>query len=268
MTRIEEERIDEMLAGLESVTPGPWASDRHFSIGPRSQMDDQSFAMMLPIADIFGGNQTADTDHIARCDPDTIRSILTELKELRAQGGVRVAPLEWHDVLSPREDGPAEPSGDYEASNGLGSFYYIRCYFGSDSYGWEVSFDANAVSDHDNPEDAKASAFEHHKRNVLSALEIEAVEPVAWRCEDLILPSVSIIDDKAHAEARMRRPNEWRVAPLYTHPPHSSIPTVTDEMISKGADALHKMYHGSEDEPFHLMSKAVLTAALSSESKP
>ena len=37
---------------------------------------------------------------------------------------------------------------------------------------------------------------------------------------------------------------------------------VTDEMVTKGADALQKMYHGGEDEPFHLMAKAVLTAAL------
>ena len=83
---------------------------------------------------------------------------------------VAVTAIEWHEITSPREDGRAEPTGDYEAANGLGSFYYIRCYFGSDSYGWEVTHDANFVSDHDNPEAAKESAFKHHMASIRSAL--------------------------------------------------------------------------------------------------
>lgn len=43
---------------------------------------------------------------------------------------------------------------------------------------------------------------------------IPGVEVVAWRCEDLILPNVSIIDDWEHAQARLRQPTAWTVEPL------------------------------------------------------
>lgn len=50
--------------------------------------------------------------------------------------------------------------------------------------------------------------------------------------------------------------------------PSSAV--VTEEMVRLGAEALRKMYHGetAEDEPFHLMARAALTAALSSSPLP
>lgn len=100
---------------------------------------------------------------------------------------VNIKPLEWVEIEQARstEDPTTEPTGDYEAADGLGMFYYIRCYFGSDSYGWEVTHAENFVSDHDDPEAAKASAYEHHQRNVLSrisALEPQQEEAVARPC--------------------------------------------------------------------------------------
>lgn len=48
--------------------------------------------------------------------------------------------------------------------------------------------------------------------------------------------------------------------PLYASPQPDAV--ITEEMVQKGAEGLRKMYHGGEDEPFHLMAKAVLTAAM------
>lgn len=47
-----------------------------------------------------------------------------------------------------------------------------------------------------------------------------ACEPVAWLCEDLIFEGErSVIMKEDHAKARMERKEDWRVIPLYAHPP-------------------------------------------------
>lgn len=96
-TEISSERLEEMLAGLEGVTSGPW-------FYRPEKFDDWGF-VRAPTPDSLPGDlvcvakysidlEEADLDehrrnrtdpvrplgeHIARCDPDTMRSILTEL---------------------------------------------------------------------------------------------------------------------------------------------------------------------------------------------
>lgn len=41
---------------------------------------------------------------------------------------------------------------------------------------------------------------------------------VLWRCEDLIIGTISIIDDREHAEMRMRYPDAWKVIALRVVP--------------------------------------------------
>ena len=84
----------------------------------------------------------------------------------------RVKPLEWTEVTSARsdEDPTPEHTGDYEAATPFGT-YYIEQYFGSDSYGWNVTINGyDPVADKDDPEDAKAAAQTDYERRILSAL--------------------------------------------------------------------------------------------------
>lgn len=42
------------------ITPGPWTIDNKYVIGPRSKEDDQSYGMVIGIADVYGPNRRAD----------------------------------------------------------------------------------------------------------------------------------------------------------------------------------------------------------------
>jgi len=46
-------------------TPGPWIATWKFEIGPVSKEDDQSFGMVIPIADALGDNREANARLIA-----------------------------------------------------------------------------------------------------------------------------------------------------------------------------------------------------------
>lgn len=80
MSRITNERLAEMLAGLEGVMPGPWDVKTHeeweegfdFFSGP-----ENTFTFRADV-------EPEDAAHIARCDPDTIRTLITELQSLRS----------------------------------------------------------------------------------------------------------------------------------------------------------------------------------------
>ncbi|GHC61264.1 hypothetical protein [Limoniibacter endophyticus] len=46
--------------GKPAFTPGPWYADRKGQVGPRSDADDQSNGMIVPIADVYGDNRHDD----------------------------------------------------------------------------------------------------------------------------------------------------------------------------------------------------------------
>ncbi len=89
-----EKRLDEILAGLDHVSPGPWSVDF-------SDYGDECFYggagagyWTIQEIDICTGNHRqpvvrrqadANMAHIARCDPDTIRTIADEFKALKAE---------------------------------------------------------------------------------------------------------------------------------------------------------------------------------------
>lgn len=89
--RISDARVAEMLTGLEGVSPGPWTSEAD---GFEPDADVVLYSQE-PVTDeigtliVDGGNSQHDAKanarHIARCDPDTMRSILTELLAWRAK---------------------------------------------------------------------------------------------------------------------------------------------------------------------------------------
>lgn len=107
--RVSTERLEEMLAGLEGVTPGPWFYHTHpLDDWGTIRVGDDGTGCVWRIANVRAGRNVTDEEkdqhrrdetdpyganaaHIARCDPDTMRSILTELLASRqAPEGVRV----------------------------------------------------------------------------------------------------------------------------------------------------------------------------------
>lgn len=81
---ISDERLEEMLAGLEGVTPGP----RHTYISPTEILvtDDagNNIAHFLPM-DEDSNADFVNAMAFCRCDPETTRALITELRERRAQ---------------------------------------------------------------------------------------------------------------------------------------------------------------------------------------
>jgi len=87
--RVSDERLAEMLAGLQGVTPGPWEVHAGKLEGhPYCFVTDGKSNLADEVA-------PQEAEHIARCDPDTIRAMVSELLALRRSGngepeGVRV----------------------------------------------------------------------------------------------------------------------------------------------------------------------------------
>jgi hypothetical protein len=81
MTRISEEKLGEILAGCEGVQFGPWSAE---------QCDDGLW-MVCNAGDViaFGDPNHKEPDdelpfrYLARLDPTTVSSLVTELRELR-----------------------------------------------------------------------------------------------------------------------------------------------------------------------------------------
>lgn len=118
---IATEQIEAMIAGLEGVTPGPWqAQETDIDDDPHADIDwgvsiigvlrnedgslietpTNGIVTYVPMlaTEIFDHDASRVEKiaaHIARCDPDTMRSILTELLERRASGQVEVKPLDY-----------------------------------------------------------------------------------------------------------------------------------------------------------------------------
>lgn len=100
-SRISDAVLDEIEAGLEGVTPGPWfttgspwfvSQDGVLAGSPDGNISfliadcEDTFSSREEYEGPFPiGDKDADAAHIARLDPDTIRALITELRERRAQ---------------------------------------------------------------------------------------------------------------------------------------------------------------------------------------
>lgn len=121
METVSEERLAEMLAGLEGVTPGPWEADGVRNEGGSGRFESyQVLAVSLErygkppsLVDTLNSAQVElhedgdseshsvwdeqgrkDTLHIARLDPETVRSIISELL------ASRLAKQGWQGIES------------------------------------------------------------------------------------------------------------------------------------------------------------------------
>lgn len=92
---------------------------------------------------------------------------LEELKML-AEKAIAVKPLEWDEITSPREDGPPEPTGDWEAASIVGAYHV---YIFDDHY--EVTrVDGEYVESWcSDADEAKAAAQADYSKRILSAID-------------------------------------------------------------------------------------------------
>ena len=84
---------------MSEHTPGPWKVDSKYCVGPVSQEDDQSYGMIIPVADVYGPNRKADAELIASAP------------QLREQNRVLAEAVIWalgyHDFRERQEgEGP------------------------------------------------------------------------------------------------------------------------------------------------------------------
>lgn len=90
--KLTDENLREMLNGLVGVTPGPWFEGFTPFYLAQGQVHDNKHPLTIrsphhteEIATVWTCLLPVDKNaaHIARCDPDSIRSILLELLEFR-----------------------------------------------------------------------------------------------------------------------------------------------------------------------------------------
>ena len=97
---------------------------------------------------------------------------MSEISTKLEAAGLRVTPLEWEESLSPREDGPAEPTGGWTA----------YCYFGEYSvdfdsddemaaYPWCVWAPDGSLGHFAEVDEAQAAAEADYTSRILAALE-------------------------------------------------------------------------------------------------
>lgn len=160
---VTDERLAEILAGLEKLPHGPWfcgPAEGNNGTAGLAQVDNG--AEMWPVV-----GEWPEAEHIARCDPDAIRSIITELQSLRSKpvAGV-VKPLEWH--------GPDVNDEIYARS--AFCVYTIQKQRKSMGF-WLTEVGGNYAS----VEEAKAAAEADYRQRILSCIDLSPQgEPVAW----------------------------------------------------------------------------------------
>lgn len=87
---LTDEQLKDMLAGCSGVTPGPWQREEpsEWSSVTETRVGAPGDTLAtLRWARNTSGNAHRDASHIARGDPQTISSLITELLELRAERG-------------------------------------------------------------------------------------------------------------------------------------------------------------------------------------
>lgn len=108
-SKVSSERLAEMLDGLDGLPPGPWDDGVHHraSFGGREYAHITSPIDLVPIAAVPLGVEgygfedgAARARHIARCDPDTMRQIITLAQEaLSLRSPVPEEAVAWQHRL-------------------------------------------------------------------------------------------------------------------------------------------------------------------------
>lgn len=122
MSKVSDEHIGVMLAGLEGVTPGPWDE----AAGLVRAIDGDAAIPIFETREPWKKHRRISTvvkqewhnrHHVARCDPDTIRSLLMEVQSLRAENERLRADAYKDELLKIAADvgEPDDPFAAWEA---------------------------------------------------------------------------------------------------------------------------------------------------------
>jgi hypothetical protein len=101
MTRLTDEELKALIDGCEGVTPGPWESSGTLVGTYIEGRREFTLVAKTEIGREFPLEYRRNTSHIARCDPDTIRALATEVRESReAMRGLSVTRDTITDVAT------------------------------------------------------------------------------------------------------------------------------------------------------------------------
>jgi hypothetical protein len=117
--KLGDDKLREILAGCEGVTPGPWEAGHHWVfVPPEDAANNPSKALRDILRRVPEVELQPNAEHIARLDPQTVASIVTELLERRAYLAA-TKPPEEHETCAlcglPAPDGYVEFDADGEA---------------------------------------------------------------------------------------------------------------------------------------------------------
>jgi hypothetical protein len=73
---VNKEQIEELKRRARAATPGPWRKGAGQTVGPISRDDDQSYGMVVSIADIYGDRDEEDTAYIAAANPAAVLELI------------------------------------------------------------------------------------------------------------------------------------------------------------------------------------------------
>lgn len=126
MTDLNADDLVKLLEGLEGVPAGPWSAhmdDLTLHV-ERSSFIPDNYTLALCAT---GDHAYKLTPHLARCDPDTIRALVSEVQESRRraamQDGVAVGWVDIRTIGKPWDDGLLLVSNpEYVQNNGPENF--------------------------------------------------------------------------------------------------------------------------------------------------
>src|ERR1044072_7433547 len=91
--------LDKLEALARAATPISWKKDTRYMVGPVSDEDDQSWGMVIPLADVYGDNRNSDVTFISAANPATILALIDLARRASATpstGSVAAAlPGDW-----------------------------------------------------------------------------------------------------------------------------------------------------------------------------
>ncbi len=112
MDTLSDERVEEIIAGCEGVTPGPWTYEVQ-PFGSAIAKDSRCIATAHYNLAIIGTllPHAENASHIARLDPQTAASLATELLALRKRVGElegALKPFHTNEVIEGADFGGDE----------------------------------------------------------------------------------------------------------------------------------------------------------------
>jgi hypothetical protein len=80
--KLTEKALRDMIDGCNGVTPGPWAANGISSEGLVWLLSYSHWIASTNLTPVRSDLVKVNAAYLSRCDPDTVRSIITELLEL------------------------------------------------------------------------------------------------------------------------------------------------------------------------------------------